>query len=105
MAKQSPRDTSWRSKIILASRSSKSLDEHDGCALRCSRACGCRYSLPDECRGAFGIARLGDSCHVARSWGDHRRAAAGAALRMGAVLDRSEEHTSELQSHVNLVCR
>src|SRR6185437_16269170 len=88
MAKQSPRDTWWRSKITLASRSSKSLDEHDGCTPRCSCACGCRYSLPDECRGASRIARLGDSCHVARTWGDHRRTAAGAALRVDAVLGR-----------------
>src|SRR5690242_21812820 len=27
------------------------------------------------------------------------------ALRVGIDKDRSEEHTSELQSHVNLVCR
>src|SRR5438477_4749831 len=29
----------------------------------------------------------------------------GMAAHTGAASDRSEEHTSELQSHVNLVCR
>src|SRR5690242_21021933 len=37
---------------------------------------------------------------------DQRRAALVAVLRrVGLQLARSEEHTSELQSHVNLVCR
>src|SRR5438477_2552176 len=30
---------------------------------------------------------------------------AALAAETGAAIDRSEEHTSELQSHVNLVCR
>src|SRR5260370_10755677 len=33
----------------------------------------------------------------------HREPAPGARLRAGG--DRSEEHTSELQSHLNIVCR
>src|SRR5260370_28515221 len=37
------------------------------------------------------------------------RLVAGSEVRMlhslGCVLDRSEEHTSELQSHLNIVCR
>src|SRR5690242_21563996 len=38
--------------------------------------------------------------------GAPRRARAGAAFDVGVVRRlRSEEHTSELQSHVNLVCR
>src|SRR5690242_21380218 len=38
---------------------------------------------------------------------DHRTgfAAAAAVLFAGNITARSEEHTSELQSHVNLVCR
>src|SRR5690242_21418967 len=40
-----------------------------------------------------GYARLLDACVVEAVARGHRRA------------DRSEEHTSELQSHVNLVCR
>src|SRR5207237_8206066 len=45
-----------------------------------------------------------------RRWGAGRRAAAGAERRPGAGAralrgGRSEEHTSELQSHLNLVCR
>src|SRR5690242_21598817 len=35
----------------------------------------------------------------------HVRAERRQLLRRNAVLFRSEEHTSELQSHVNLVCR
>src|SRR5207248_10454575 len=45
--------------------------------------------------GAGGDHRLGDAVHP------HPRAAAVAAV----VLDRSEEHTSELQSPYDLVCR
>src|SRR5690242_21200047 len=33
------------------------------------------------------------------------QSARGARLRCGVDVGRSEEHTSELQSHVNLVCR
>src|SRR5205807_9891572 len=36
---------------------------------------------------------------------EYRRALLGKAPRHLAVLDRSEEHTSELQSPCNLVCR
>src|SRR5260370_28488184 len=46
--------------------------------------------------------------HAARSTprDDHRRARRADRLRERAVLcERSEEHTSELQSHLNLVCR
>src|SRR5690242_21313011 len=41
-----------------------------------------------------------------RASGTHVRVAAGAGRHgRGACGARSEEHTSELQSHVNLVCR
>src|SRR5260370_18949971 len=36
---------------------------------------------------------------------EHARAAHRAAARPSCSRDRSEEHTSELQSHLNLVCR
>src|SRR4051812_49757214 len=43
-------------------------------------------------------------------WGEGAAAGASAAASRasggaGAILARSEEHTSELQSHVNIVCR
>src|SRR5690242_20885278 len=38
-------------------------------------------------------------------WTTDRFHAAGRSLRNARGGDRSEEHTSELQSHVNLVCR
>src|SRR5690242_21414883 len=88
------------------------------------RACQLRYEL-------FPYTTLFRSCHtpvIERSGGEHthailhqlRRTSApilwsrmGAMLARGALVlgyaavpeSRSEEHTSELQSHVNLVCR
>src|SRR5688572_32218933 len=35
----------------------------------------------------------------------HRAAEAAARIRFGSFVERSEEHTSELQSQSNLVCR
>src|SRR5690242_21198637 len=61
-------------------------------------------------RGSPGAARLGDRHRrhreVAHSVGVrevHRRPGGNGALAQGSL--RSEEHTPELQSHVNLVCR
>src|SRR5690242_21658622 len=51
------------------------------------------------------------SCAIALPFGEHRpyfgrvRAKLVVALGTGLIELRSEEHTSELQSHVNLVCR
>src|SRR5690242_21412176 len=43
---------------------------------------------------------------VGRDFGNPRRVPGGRRHhRVGVRLQRSEEHTSELQSHVNLVCR
>src|SRR5690242_21342961 len=44
---------------------------------------------------------------VANFWGDSPEEFAGCAARLDGApgVVRSEEHTSELQSHVNLVCR
>src|SRR5690242_21196224 len=67
-------------------------------------------SLHDALPISSCCAHIGRRC-AGRCGGDrHRRAfqaAGGAAWRSRAAGDgaRSEEHTSELQSHVNLVCR
>src|SRR5690606_41100670 len=42
---------------------------------------------------------------AARGEGDHQRGPPGQLVSDGAVGERSEEHTSELQSRENLVCR
>src|SRR5690242_21211173 len=57
-----------------------------------SPALGC--DLPPACRGLSRVVR-------------HTRRAGGASVEdvHRADVNRSEEHTSELQSHVNLVCR
>src|SRR5260370_38248266 len=38
---------------------------------------------------------------------DHRQSRGGIAAQLGQLVEeaRSEEHTSELQSHLNIVCR
>src|SRR5256885_4859044 len=46
-----------------------------------------------------------DVDHVARQLGVHRIAHHRGDLGVLAAVDRSEEHTSELQSPCNLVCR
>src|SRR2546430_8573791 len=48
------------------------------------------------------ILAVGDSAAVARYIGSNTR---GIRAEGGLVLPRSEEHTSELQSQANLVCR
>src|SRR5690242_20840616 len=62
--------------------------------------------LDPAARGAGGEAvdRVGVAAAVAGALGRARpeRVRAGSGTRLGT---RSEEHTSELQSHVNLVCR
>src|SRR5260370_14365662 len=56
-----------------------------------------------------GVPATGRRALAARGWrvGAHREPVrAGARGRLGrGELERSEEHTSELQSHLNLVCR
>src|SRR5438034_2215624 len=47
-------------------------------------------------RGALGLARLGEALDPART---------RTHLALGRDRGRSEEHTSELQSHSDLVCR
>src|SRR2546426_6630694 len=49
-------------------------------------------------------AGLGES-GAARGLGAHGHAASPLEPRLGSLLPRSEEHTSELQSPCNLVCR
>src|SRR5690242_21578712 len=44
-----------------------------------------------------GPARLAQKCPCTGTWVDHKMPP--------PIIARSEEHTSELQSHVNLVCR
>src|SRR5437667_6306258 len=47
--------------------------------------------------GAIGVTRIGASC----PWAPSRRSQSSVAR----IVSRSEEHTSELQSHHDLVCR
>src|SRR2546430_15970692 len=70
-----------------------------------------RWSLDDGKAGLFSsiqfLAALGGtlaSSAIAASWGYRPALVMGYAL-MGGGLARSEEHTSELQSQSNLVCR
>src|SRR5438477_891114 len=55
--------------------------------------CGCRF------RRDATLPRHHFHRHVGRALGDHR------SPDVTVKVMRSEEHTSELQSHVNLVCR
>src|SRR2546426_12685065 len=57
--------------------------------------------LAVQLAGDVGGGRLG---HLERHGGHHRQRLA-VRLEVGRVADRSEEHTSELQSPCNLVCR
>src|SRR5690242_21554961 len=81
------------------------LSLHD--ALPISKAAG--GSSP--CSSASSAARSGPASASARSVGaipPARRTSSGSFSRArswASALLRSEEHTSELQSHVNLVCR
>src|SRR5438477_3486696 len=52
--------------------------------------------------GACGLRRAPATCTLRVRPRGPRRSRVPAAISQG---DRSEEHTSELQSHVNLVCR
>src|SRR5207247_10379536 len=49
--------------------------------------------------------RLGDGFRVRGASRPCRRIASGVANGFSRTVDRSEEHTSELQSRVDLVCR
>src|SRR5438477_7873767 len=51
------------------------------------------------------IARTPCFCSVWRASRESASFCCGVAIRSGRQAGRSEEHTSELQSHVNLVCR
>src|SRR5690242_21175857 len=56
----------------------------------------------------FPYTTLFRSAHIVMDGGKHRDRLLGdihAGKDAGGLRDRSEEHTSELQSHVNLVCR
>src|SRR2546430_13358333 len=52
-----------------------------------------------------GRGRAGSSCDRCRSARGARRATRRGAARCRTTIQRSEEHTSELQSQSNLVCR
>src|SRR5690242_21314505 len=67
-------------------------------------------SAPDAVvvRGPLGLEQVGDHEAGAREQGDpvaERAVVLDVGHDAGRLVDRSEEHTSELQSHVNLVCR
>src|SRR5256885_9585736 len=57
------------------------------------------HRVPDD--GGYDLRSPGPVCAIQ---GDHERVAGLGAIR-SAWLERSEEHTSELQSPCNLVCR
>src|SRR5690242_21602652 len=61
------------------------------CGSACARGRAARSRGPRARREQRVHRRVGDAAHV--------------ALAVGPQGRRSEEHTSELQSHVNLVCR
>ena len=63
--------------------------------------------LPPKCAQAFRLAYFHDISHkeIAEIMGISPRTVEGHIRQALAFLRRSEEHTSELQSHLNLVCR
>src|SRR5690242_21024953 len=67
----------------------------------CEAKCGCSFHVQPS-RGAASGAN--QRFHVLRRF--REAPPAGSSIFIGgAEWQRSEEHTSELQSHVNLVCR
>src|SRR5687768_18283900 len=62
---------------------------------------------PSVCpESTYGVRRYRRSCRSAPpASADTRRLATGDAGRAAPLLSRSEEHTSELQSRLHLVCR
>src|SRR5260370_6589938 len=63
--------------------------------------CGCARNHLHNHYDNQRLTQPGSSC--ALTW--PRRAGLGQPLIVVMVVERSEEHTSELQSHLNLVCR
>src|SRR5690242_21390410 len=64
-----------------------------------------RSSRPGVRRDAKRAQRVGLDATPGSRRPIHRRAVIHHEARLGSDAQRSEEHTSELQSHVNLVCR
>src|SRR5260370_26086403 len=61
---------------------------------------------PEEAQGSFGEDRSPGFCaHPQSDRGVPEEEVAGNGMHLTRELTRSEEHTSELQSHLNLVCR
>src|SRR5260370_7050533 len=60
------------------------------------------FGAVEQLFGVFPVAGVHGDAHARR---DHQRRAIDGAGRLDDALQRSEEHTSELQSHLNLVCR
>src|SRR5687768_17789333 len=58
-----------------------------------------------QCRGVGDAHRQRDAPDAAEQVGEHRHVVAGGALEEQRRATRSEEHTSELQSRLHLVCR
>src|SRR5256886_7757218 len=78
--------------------------------LRVPPACRCAPRTPPADSPAASAAWTGASNQESCARGDRVRSAAAAAPRQQPLtepgpLERSEEHTSELQSQSNLVCR
>src|SRR5207237_9397895 len=78
------------------------LSLHD--ALPISRARSCARRAGDHSRGSGRVPRRRDASSRSRH-ADRRTADRGSPVTRPEGDGRSEEHTSELQSHLNLVCR
>src|SRR2546422_5337420 len=64
-------------------------------------------SRDPACRARLELGETPDRVFVAREWDDYFAELLGGAApaAAGEAQDRSEEHTSELQSRLHLVCR
>src|SRR5260370_18731052 len=101
---------------IIAAQRLASEDDHTCVDVLCLYA-GRFVSIVDDCtkRGVVDalVARIGCQRHrrLKQGFPRHDIVPAGEILAVAAQVDagkddlRSEEHTSELQSHLNLVCR
>src|SRR5260370_16101358 len=70
----------------------------------------CRCSASISCRTRFAgrrryLLRKFSLAQNVQWYGQPREASTSAPGPIGSASKRSEEHTSELQSHLNLVCR
>src|SRR2546430_11842322 len=91
MIRRPPRSTLFPYTTLFRSRSPDARRSRT-----CSRVCG------SKCAGTRGSC---SRCWKIRCWRDARRKGGSACAICCCIPVRSEEHTSELQSQSNLVCR